>query len=107
MIDQVVEYVERNYENHISLRDVAQAMGYSPCHLTTTFRRATGLSVTAWIVKRRISAAQELLSIPDMTVAQVCTASGFTDLSYFTRQFVRHVGVTPGRFRQRCYCDSY
>jgi AraC-like DNA-binding protein len=97
--DQVVEYVERNYAAQISLRDVAQAVGYSACHLTTEFRRARGLPVTAWIVKRRIIAAQELLSAYNMTVARTSAAVGFTDLCYFTRQFVRHVGMTPGRFR--------
>jgi AraC-like DNA-binding protein len=97
--DQVVEYVERHYGAKISLRDVAQAVGYSACHLTTTFRRARGLPVTAWIVRRRIIAARDLLSVPNMTVARASAAVGFTDLSYFTRQFVRHVGVTPGRFR--------
>jgi AraC family transcriptional activator of pobA len=96
---RVVEYIERHYANHISLRDVAQAVGYSPCHLTTTFRRATGTPITAWIIKRRISAAQKLLSEANADVATACEAVGFSDICYFTRQFVRHVGVTPGRFR--------
>jgi AraC-like DNA-binding protein len=32
-------------------------------------------------------------------VATACERVGFNDLCYFTRQFVRHVGTTPGRFR--------
>jgi len=104
--DQVVEYVERNYRAKISLRDVAQAVGYSACHLTTEFRRARGLPVTAWIVRRRIIAAQKLLSVQNMTVARTSVAVGFTDPSYFARQFVRHVGVTPGRFRSATNMDA-
>ena len=42
--DRVYAFVEQNYLHHISLRDVAQAVGYSACHLTTTFRRVTGLA---------------------------------------------------------------
>jgi AraC-like DNA-binding protein len=97
--DRVYAFVEQNYLHHISLRDVAQAVGYSACHLTTTFRRVTGTPVTAWIIKRRITAAQELLENGNINVASACEAAGFTDLAYFSRQFVRHVGVTPGRFR--------
>jgi AraC-like DNA-binding protein len=97
--ERVYSFVERNYVHRISLRDVAQAVGYSACHLTTTFRRVTGMPVTAWIIKRRISAAQELLGHNDIDVASACEAVGFTDLAYFSRQFVRHVGMTPGRFR--------
>jgi AraC-like DNA-binding protein len=96
---RVYAFIEQNYVHRISLRDVAQAVGYSPCHLTTTFRQMTGTPVTAFIIKRRISAAQVLLEHGNVDVASACEAVGFNDLAYFSRQFVRHVGVTPGRFR--------
>jgi two-component system response regulator YesN len=95
----VVDYVEHNYTEPISLRDVAAACGYSAAHLTTQFREATGTPVTSWIVKRRIFAAQKLLSEENVSVADACEMVGFSDLRYFNRQFLRHVGVTPGRFR--------
>jgi AraC-like DNA-binding protein len=95
----VVDYVEQNYTASISLRDVAQALGYSPAHLTHKFSSLTGTPVTAWIIKRRLYAAQELLIETKQNVMTVCEAVGFGDLCYFTRQFVRHVGVTPAQFR--------
>ena len=95
----VADYVERNYADQISLRDVAAVFGYSACHLTTKFREATGLPVTSWIVKRRIIAAQQLLSQANVNVAAASEAVGFNDIAYFRRQFLRYVGVTPGRFR--------
>ncbi len=97
--DRVIEYIERNYASRISLRDVADAFGYSSCHLTHTFSLITGTPIQAWIIKRRILAAQQLLAESNVTVAVACEAAGFNDLCYFTRQFVRHVGMTPGRFR--------
>jgi AraC-like DNA-binding protein len=96
---QVVDYIDRNYARPITLRHVAEAVGYSSCHLTHTFARATGTPVTAWIIRRRIEAAKELLSKGDASVAAVCQAVGFNDLCYFSRQFARHVGTRPGRFR--------
>jgi AraC-like DNA-binding protein len=104
--DIVSDYVERNYADQISLRVVAAAVGYSASHLTTKFREATGVPVNSWIVKRRIIAARKLLSETDVNVATACEKVGFNDLSYFRRQFFRHVGITPGRFRsvmnQKC-----
>jgi AraC-like DNA-binding protein len=96
---RVIDYIELNYADQISLRHVAQAVGYSVCHLATTFRRSTGTPVTAWNIKRRIVAAQKLLAEGNIDVATVCEAVGFSDLCYFIRQFVRQVGITPGRFR--------
>jgi AraC-like DNA-binding protein len=95
----IVDYIDENYASGISLRDVAQAFSYSPCHLTYAFRRNTGIPVTAWIIKRRIAAACELLAASDLDVATVCERVGFKDVCHFTRQFVRHAGTTPGRFR--------
>ena len=98
----VVDYVEEHYTSSISLRHVAQALGYSPAHLTHKFSSLTGVPVTAWIIKRRVCAAQELLVETKQDVLSVCEAVGFGDICYFTRQFVRHVGVTPAQFRSKC-----
>lgn len=97
--ERVIEYLEQHYRSQISLRDIAEAFGYSASYLTTAFRRSTGLQITAWIVKRRIGAAQRLFRETDASVATACETVGFSDLRYFTRQFVRHVGVTPEVFR--------
>ena len=98
---RVLGYVEQFYAAPISLRDVARELGYSPAYLTHIFRRDTGTPVTAWIIKRRIRAAQDLLLAPRATVEQVCERVGFSDLRYFRRQFARYVGVTP-----RCYREA-
>jgi two-component system, response regulator YesN len=98
VVAQIVDYIDRNYATPISLRDVAQTFGYSACHLTHAFSLATGLPITAWIIRRRIEAAKQLLG-HGHTVSSACEAAGFTDLCYFTRQFARHVGTTPGKFR--------
>jgi AraC-like DNA-binding protein len=97
--DQIVDYIDHNYTRPISLRDIAKTFGYSSCHLTHAFARATGTPVTAWIIRRRIEAAKELLSRGDTSVGAVCEAVGFNDLCYFSRQFARHVGTRPARFR--------
>jgi AraC-like DNA-binding protein len=96
---RIIEYIENNYAAPISLRNIAETFGYSPSHLTNTFSRTTGTPITAWIIKRRIRAAQQLLRETGVNVFTVCETVGFNDLGYFRRQFVRHVGVTPGRFR--------
>jgi AraC-like DNA-binding protein len=96
---RIVDYIDRNYAMPISLRDIADTFGYSPCHLTNSFSRTTGTPITAWIIRRRIEAAKQLLSAGSVDVATAAEAAGFNDLCYFTRQFVRHVGTTPGRFR--------
>jgi two-component system, response regulator YesN len=96
--ERVIEYLEQRYRSPIALRDVAEAFGYSARYLANAFRRSTGLSIADWIVKRRIGAAQRLLGESNGSVAAACEAVGFNDLRSFTRQFLRHAGVTPEDF---------
>jgi AraC-like DNA-binding protein len=100
LVESVYSFVESNYSEPISLRDVANAVGYSAAHLTDTFRRCTGTPVTAWIIRRRIRAAATLLREAGTDVVTACESAGFRDLGYFNRQFVRHVGMTPARYRR-------
>jgi AraC-like DNA-binding protein len=83
----------------LSLRGIAEEFGYSAPYLTNLFHIGTGLPVTAWIVQRRIRAAEKLLLDSNAPVAAVAEAVGMNDLTYFSRQFARHVGLTPARFR--------
>ena len=103
LVESVYCFVESNYSAPISLRDVADAVGYSASHLTDTFRRCTGTPVTAWIIERRIRAAATLLREAGTDVVTACESAGFRDLGYFTRQFVRHVGMTPARYRRAMF----
>ena len=103
LVESVYRFVESNYSAPISLRDVADAVGYSATHLTDTFRRCTGTPVTAWIIERRIRAAATLLREAGTDVVTACESAGFRDLGYFTRQFVRHVGMTPARYRRAMF----
>jgi AraC family transcriptional activator of pobA len=99
LVQRVIEYIEENYADGISLADVARALSYSPSHLTSLVRRETGLPVTSWIIERRLRAARERLLETDEPVAAVAEAVGFGDAHYFARQFARSNGTTPTRWR--------
>lgn len=99
VIDRVARFVEDHYADGISLRHVASAMSYSPAHLTYLFRRVTGKPLNAWIIECRIREARRLLNTTDLPIGDVCDAVGFGDLCYFSRQFHRHTGTTPRRYR--------
>ena len=101
LVEHVREYIELHYCEHISLRDVASALGYSRSHLTNVVRLATGKPLNAWIIERRIAAAQQQLTGPYATVAEVASAVGFGDVAHFSRKFKRIVGVTPSEWRRR------
>lgn len=73
------------------------AMGLS------TFRRrfklATGLSPHVYTLRARAARARELLGETDLPIKAIAHRLGYRDVFFFTRQFKRLIGVTPGEYR--------
>lgn len=98
-LDQVFRFIEANYNQSITLSDVAQAVGYSPAYLTNLTRRQTGQTVQRWIIERRMTAARLLLLETDQIVEQIAAQVGYHHAVHFFRQFRQFHGTTPNAWR--------
>lgn len=100
VVAQALAYIREHLHEGVSLKDVAQALGYSPGHLSELVREATGRPVTPWLAELRMNRAKELLAETDLGVGQVAAAVGFPDASYFSRQFRKLNGRSPLAWRE-------
>jgi len=89
--------IERHAED-LSLATLAAEAGLPRHHLIRAFRRETGLTPHAFLVDRRIIAAQERLRRGE-SPAEAAAATGFSDQAHLTRAFKARLGVTPGAYR--------
>jgi AraC family transcriptional activator of pobA len=100
LLAAVFDVVEQRFAEPISLRDVADAVGMSPGHLTTVVGRRTGRTVQQWITERRMREARRLLGETDLTVATVAARVGYRDAGYLIRRFRAAHGVAPQEWRR-------
>ncbi|NJN56946.1 MAG: response regulator [Leptolyngbyaceae cyanobacterium SL_5_9] len=98
-LNQVFRFIEAHYRQSINLTDVAQAVGYSPAYLTNLVQTRTGRTVKRWIIERRMAQARLLLSTTSQTVSQIAESVGYTDVSYFVRQFRQFHSASPQVWR--------
>jgi YesN/AraC family two-component response regulator len=105
-LKEVFDYIEANYDQGITLSDVAVAVGYSSAYLTHRVGKETGETVNGWIVKRRMSAARSLLKNTDYTIERIATSLGYQNSCHFSRQFRQHHGVPPQTWRKENYLQS-
>jgi AraC family transcriptional regulator len=84
----------------LSIPAVAAACGLSPSHFARAFRRSTGVSPHAWLVRQRIARAKDLMRTRDLSLGDIAFACGFADQSHFTRVFARAERMSPGRWRR-------
>lgn len=105
---EVFEFIELNYHQPISLKEVAQAVGYSSAYLTDLVRRLTGKAVNEWIIERRITQACNLLLETNYSVNHIALEVGYQNINHFYCQFRLRHNTTPHAWReaQRCFPQS-
>jgi AraC family transcriptional regulator len=82
------------------LADVAQACGLSVSHFARAFRRSVGLAPHAWLQRRRVEVAKDLLRRRDQPLSEIALVCGFANQNHFTRVFTGQVGLSPGVWRK-------
>ncbi|WP_027844935.1 helix-turn-helix domain-containing protein [Mastigocoleus testarum] len=98
-VSKVFEFIEANYNQSITLNDVAVEVGYTPTYLTHLVRNLTGQTVQRWIILRRMIAARSLLLETDLKVEDIAIQVGYNCTVHFFRQFRQHHGTTPHAWR--------
>ncbi|MBR8838014.1 MAG: response regulator [Stigonema ocellatum SAG 48.90 = DSM 106950] len=100
-LKEVFDFIEANYDQGITLCDVAEAVGYSSAYLTNRVAKQTGETVNSWIVKRRMAAARSLLQQTSQTIEHIATTVGYQNACHFSRQFRQHHGIPPQSWRKK------
>ncbi len=98
-VSRAVEYINTNIFNDISIDTICAAIHTSKYHFCRQFKRATGLTVSNYILKTRIVMAEGMLQNSDATIGEVSEKCGFCSISYFGRVFKDETGMTPRQYK--------
>jgi len=99
-ISDVVDFVNQNYWQPISLDELANSVGLSKFYFSRLFKAHMNISPYKYLMEQRIAAAKRLLETTDSKVSDVGIMVGFRDESHFNRAFKTAVGVTPLQYRK-------
>ena len=99
-VERAISFIETHHAKPLRVADVARAATLSPSRLAHVFKECTQKSVNAYLHEVRIARVCETLQESDATIAEVASASGYHDTRFFHRVFRRHVGCSPGEYRQ-------
>jgi AraC family transcriptional regulator len=92
---RVIELIETRLAENISLDELADAAGMSPFHFARRFKADFGIAPYAYVIRARVSKAQEMLRHRKVAQKVIALECGFSDQSHFCRTFRKIVGISP------------
>ena len=98
-IVKAIEYITDNYQNKMSLFELASVTNYSPYHLLRLFKQHTGKTPFEFLLDVKVEKAKMLLRKTDYTITEICNLTGFSSNSYFSQVFKKKMGVSPSQYK--------
>jgi len=95
----VIDYIQAHVAEKIDIKELARIGGLSDSQFRKRFRAHFRLSPQEFVLRTRLQAASKILITTDQPIITVALSCGFTDQSYFTKQFGRFFEQSPKRYR--------
>ena len=98
-LQKMLTYIYENYAESVTLEDIAKAANISRSEAGRCFNTYMGCSPIEALIQYRLQTAHRLLSNKTLTLQEISFACGFNSVNYFSRQFKKTYGYTPGQNR--------
>lgn len=92
-------YLQKNHSFDFCLDDMASQIGLSRSECCRYFKRKSGQTISDYLRQYRIHRSLELLTESEASISQIAQRCGFSNQSYYTKEFRRITGTTPKQYR--------
>lgn len=101
VLDDILYYIEHNYQGNIKLETIAPLFGYNSAYLGKIFNKTVGESFNSYVDHMRIEHSKELLLQNNYKVYEIAEKVGYRNVDYFHKKFRKYVGESPAEFRKK------
>ena len=106
ILDDILFYIDHNFQNPIKLETIAPLFGYNSAYLGKIFSKAVGENFNSYIDHKRIDLSMQLLSENKLKVYEIAEQIGYKNVDYFHKKFRKYVGISPAEFRKEPECKG-
>ncbi len=96
----IKNYIDENFTQEIYLEILAEKFGINKFNITREFKKNFGITISKYILARRLSYSKHLLRHSDKSIEEISDMCGFYDTSYFNKQFKTSENITPLKYRK-------
>lgn len=101
IIRPVLEYMAGNYQNDMTIEQLADLTHLSKSYFMKCFKDTVGVSAIEHLTQLRMNAVCEALSSTEDKISDIAFRCGYNNLSNFNRQFLKKAGCSPDEYRKR------
>ena len=99
-IKEAIHYIEQNFQNDISIEEIARVCGINRSYFGKIFRKSIGKSPQEFLMNYRMIKATELLSLTSLSISEISQAVGYDNPLHFSRAFKNVYGISPRTWRK-------
>lgn len=97
IVRTIIAYMNKNYNEDISLDKVAKTTYLSPAYISKVFKEETGYSPINYLISIRLKKSRELLESGNISVKEAAEQVGYKDAYYFSKLFKKYYGFSPSK----------
>lgn len=99
-MQKAIRYIQQNTNQHLTVGDVADYVGFSKSYFSAYFKKTLGFSVSAFILRCKLEEGRELLQYTDKSISTISEFLCFSSQSHFHTAFKKQFGMTPSEYRK-------
>ena len=100
-IKEALNYIEQNFQNDISVENIASFCGLNRTYFGRIFKETVGKSPQQFLLSYRMAKAAELLKLTELSISDIGNAVGYPNQLHFSRAFKNVYGVSPREWRNK------
>ena len=100
---KIMDYIQSNYNKHISLDDLCKICSLSKTWICKCFWEANHMTIFNYKLSLQLNKAKSLLTETTYSISRIATLTGFSSPNYFSLIFKANEGITPLRYRRQFF----
>ena len=99
LLEPAIEYIHTHFSEDLTLHCLAEQVHMSEGQFCRIFKQVMGNTPFTYLKKYRITKSCIYLSETDKKISEICSLCGFNNISYYNREFLRIMKITPSKYR--------
>ncbi|WP_025699434.1 response regulator [Paenibacillus durus] len=100
VVQEIKAYLESHYHENIQLDQLAERFDLNASYVSHLYSKSTGQTILEYVTLLRIQQAKRMLRESSFKISKISQNVGYDNQRYFCQVFKKHVGVSPGQYRE-------